>query len=848
MRFPSLRGFVARWMPVWLLASGWATATGRAAAAGDSDRPLLATDRFRAYVEAFNRDDEELYPQAIRNDAAWAFLAANAPRFECPDPDLERTYWFRWWTFRKHLRRTPDGFVITEFLPPVPWAGKYNTISCAAGHHFREGRWLRDAAPLDDYARFWFRHGGDPRRYSFWAADALWSRREVTGDDRLVRELLPDLIANYEGWEKSRFDPEVGLFWQEDGQDGMEVSVGGSGYRATINSYQYGDALAIARIADAAAQPEVARRFREKAAVLKRTMLQRLWDPAAGFFKVLPRGAGKTLAEVRELHGFTPWYFDLPDAAQAVAWRQFADPAGFKAAFGLTTTEQRCPGFALNYSGHECQWNGPSWPYATAVTLTAAARFLQEHGPAADTLAVRDYFDALLTYARAHRLVREDGRTVAWIDENQNPRTGDWIARTRLKSWKDGTWSDEKGGRERGKDYNHSTFCDLVISGLVGLRPRADDIIEVQPLVPEGAWDYFALEGVPYHGRSLTIFWDRTGERYRRGAGLRVLVDGAEVAATHRLARLEGRLPGGTAAVNPEGTAGWRKFAGNPVLGGALGTCFDVALLREEGKYRMWFSWRPKKSLALVESTDGIQWSEPVIVLGPNPATSWEDDINRPVVVKRGDGYHLWYTGQAKDHSWIGYATSPDGRVWERRSGRPVLSPDLPWEKVAVMCPHVEWEADRGEFRMWYSGGDQYEPDAIGLATSRDGLNWVKHGGNPVFQGDPALAWERHKVTAAQVVRREGWYYLFYIGFRDVDHAQIGLARSRDGIGGWERLPANPILRPGEGRWDHDACYKPFAIFDGTRWLLWYNGRHGGSEQIGLAYHDGEDLGFPVTR
>ena len=25
--------------------------------------------------------------------------------------------------------------------------------------------------------------------------------------------------------------------------------------------------------------------------------------------------------------------------------------------------------------------------------------------------------------------------------------------------------------RERGKDYNHSTFCDLVTCGLVGVRP-----------------------------------------------------------------------------------------------------------------------------------------------------------------------------------------------------------------------------------------------------------------------------------------------------------------------------------------------------------------------------------------
>ena len=101
-------------------------------------------------------------------------------------------------------------------------------------------------------------------------------------------------------------------------------------------------------------------------------------------------------------------------------------------------------------------------------------------------------------------------------------------------------------------------------------------------------------------------------------------------------------------------------------------------------------------------------------------------------------------------------------------------------------------------------------------------------------------------MTACQVLRWQDWHLMFYIGFRDVDHAQIGLARSRDGITGWERHPANPLLRPGAGRWDHDAVYKPFALFDARTqgWSLWYNGRHGPVEQIGLALHAGEDLGF----
>jgi hypothetical protein len=64
-------------------------------------------------------------------------------------------------------------------------------------------------------------------------------------------------------------------------------------------------------------------------------------------------------------------------------------------------------------------------------------------------------------------------------------------------------------------------------------------------------------------------------------------------------------------------TAGWVKYAKNPVLGGELGTCFDVSVLKEGDVYRMWFSWRPKKSIALVESKGGVRWSKPVISLAP---------------------------------------------------------------------------------------------------------------------------------------------------------------------------------------------------------------------------------------
>ncbi len=98
---------------------------------------------------------------------------------------------------------------------------------------------------------------------------------------------------------------------------------------------------------------------------------------------------------------------------------------------------------------------------------------------------------------------------------------------------------------------------------------------------------------------------------------------------------------------------------------------------------------------------------------------------------------------------------------------------------------------------MGYSGGEQYEPNAIGYATSPDGLKWTRQG-NPIFKPDPHNAWEKDRVTACQVLCHGDWHLMFYIGFSDKHHAQIGLARS---------LPLRPVpgetppsnRRPGDG-------------------------------------------------
>ncbi len=517
---------------------------------------MLSTTDFKAYIEQFNAEDAELYPQAIPNECAWEFLAANIPLFTCPDKELELTYYFRWWVYRKHLKQTPLGWVVTQFLPAVPWAGRHNTINGTAGRNVVEGRWLRDSQFIEDYARFWFHADGGtmsgPRAYTCWLGFALCERARVTGDWSLCLELFDQLAANYRAWEKGwllengfhvGLNEKDGLFHTTDDRDGGEASIGGHGARPYLNSAMLAEARAIGEVAARAGRDAVAAEFHAKAERLAGNLVRHLWNPELEFFCVRHPDGG--LADVRELYGYAPWLADMSLPEHESVWAQLRDPHGFQAAYGPTFAEQRHPGFRLSYEGHECQWDGPSWPMATALTATALANLLNQDRRQPKTVGKRDFFELMTTYARSHRRVHEDGRIVPWIDENLHPYTGDWISRTRLKAWGNGKWSAAKGGVERGKDYNHSTFCDLVITGLCGLRPQNDDSIIVNPLIPDNAWDWFCLDRVKVRGRDLTILWDRDGSRFGRGAGLQVFINGALATRSDRLERIEVEWPRG---------------------------------------------------------------------------------------------------------------------------------------------------------------------------------------------------------------------------------------------------------------------------------------------------------------
>ena len=515
---------------------------------------ILRYDDYKHYVDYFNAMEPENIVQAIPNSQAWQWMTQNVPLFDCPDRGFEEMWYFRWWTLRKHIKQTPVGYAMTEFLVNRSYADQWNLIASGVGHHILESRWLRDTTYLDQIMNTWY-HGnnGQPMKkignYSSWMAHSLWGRYMVDGRKDWIVSMLPSLEWEFNQWETTH-TREGGLYWQADVQDAMEETISGGRkkkyLRPSINSYMYGNAMAIGHIATLTGDSDKARTYYDKAKALQEGVHRKLWNEQHQFFETHRIDSS---SNVREAIGYLPWYTHMAkdDARYAVAWQQLADERGFNAPYGLTTAERRHPKFRTHGVG-KCEWDGAVWPFATSQTLTALANFINDYknkqdqqthpqplpcregskysnhgestaGPSTPLPAregpgvgLKDlvglealFFTELEKYMQSQHM-----RGKPYIGEYLDETTGYWL----------------KGDQERSRYYNHSTWNDLVITGLCGLRPRTDGTIEVNPLLPAGKWPFFCLDNVSYHGHTLTIVYDRDGDRYHVGKGLRVYVDG----------------------------------------------------------------------------------------------------------------------------------------------------------------------------------------------------------------------------------------------------------------------------------------------------------------------------------
>lgn len=201
-------------------------------------------------------------------------------------------------------------------------------------------------------------NGGNDRHFSDYMAQAAWDVYRVDGDQAAVTAHLDSMINIYNQWN-DHFNSTTGLYWIEPLSDATEYTIssidasggkdgfgGGEAYRPSINSYMWANAQSIANIARLANRGDVASDFDNRASALKGKLQGELWNGDFQHFTDRHQTNNDFVKYYdfirgRELVGFVPWQFSLPDNNDQfnAAWTHLMDSSKFAGSNGLRTNE-----------------------------------------------------------------------------------------------------------------------------------------------------------------------------------------------------------------------------------------------------------------------------------------------------------------------------------------------------------------------------------------------------------------------------------------------------------------------------------------------------------------------------
>jgi hypothetical protein len=493
---------------------------------------------------------DSLLVQHQREYNRWFF--DNVPYFDASDPAFKKMWYYRWWVVRFNLTQadTPDlkGYRFYE--------GKLafdNEISFAVPVQIKELSYLRDPEFGLQQAENSYRNlssgavvdpPGSPywgETYSQWIASAVaeFNRVHPIPPQRL-NALLPAMAGDVRAWlslfdsdgdalpERSKprvtgYDLDILSYWFFSGTKLDLTADPPSLERVDFASFVYANARAVAELARVVHNTALASEFDALANRIRTAAIQQLWDDNTHFF--YPQRAPDHLrVPIRELHGFFPFTTLMaPDEPRYLtALEKFIDPEEFWARFP--------PVIASQYYYRHWTWemDGLSRNIAPHPISMGARTLLQ---------VLKHYHQNIITPSHFMDLM---GRYTALMYPGVNPYDALWRpnAHEYYSKWEPHQVSMHPKPSDISHDF-HSMYCALVVEGVVGLTPRNDAKIELQPAALE--WDHFLLDRLRYHDKDLTIVWDRPGGQARyRGypQGFSLYINGQHAFTRDRLTHL----------------------------------------------------------------------------------------------------------------------------------------------------------------------------------------------------------------------------------------------------------------------------------------------------------------------
>lgn len=212
-----------------------------------------------------------------------------------------------------------------------------------------------------------------------------------------------------------------------------------------------------------------------------------------------------------------------------------------------------------------------------------------------------------------------------------------------------------------------------------------------------------------------------------------------------------------------------------------------------------------------------------------------------------GEKIYLYYAGWSRClsvpfNTSVGLATSQDGgETFERIGPGPILSAS-PQEPFVISGPKVR--IFNNKWYMFYLAGTKWikdeKPEIIyknRLATSDDGINWVKYNKNII----PDALDENECQAGPDVFFKDGEYHMYFIyreglNFRTTPGRgyKIGYAKSKD-LFNWERLDEQSGIDYSSSGWDSEMHHYPHVFKVDEKYYMIYNGNDFGRYGFGIA-------------
>ncbi len=145
------------------------------------------------------------------------------------------------------------------------------------------------------------------------------------------------------------------------------------------------------------------------------------------------------------------------------------------------------------------------------------------------------------------------------------------------------------------------------------------------------------------------------------------------------------------------------------------------------------------------------------------------------------------------------------------------------WDSRGVFSPRVfKFE---NIFYLLY-GGSNGKCVNTGLAFSEDLLSWEKVKQNPILKHGAKGEWDQNHALMVDIIKIDDGYLGFFEGEDRHNNYSIGLAFSRDLVN-WEKSENNPILRPGKNKsFDEKMVCSPHVIARNDKIYLFYSGHN----------------------